>query len=105
MSICTGPPNGRTDGREPGGLGLGLFRLGDEAGARCLYFGEDGFFGMHGGFGEPVYRVVELSRTGIRVVDFTEGSIPLRVPAYSPDRNPRNAQSPPFSPGYGIRYG
>jgi hypothetical protein len=92
------------DGREPGGLDLGLFRLGDEAGAQCLYFGEDGFIGTHKGFGEPVYRVVELSRTGVRIVDFTEGSVPLRAPAYSADRNPRNFQSPPFSPGYGIRH-
>lgn len=93
------------DGREPGGLDLGLFRLGDEAGARCLYFGEDGFIGMHGGFGEPVYRVVELSPAGFRVVDFTEGSVPVRAPEYSAGRSPRNNDAPPFSPGYGIRHG
>lgn len=93
------------DGREPGGLDLGLFQLGDEAGAQCLYFGEDGFIGMHRGFGKPVYRVVELSHMGVRVVDFTEGSVPLREPAYAADGNPRNIQTPPFSPGYGVRHG
>jgi Heparinase II/III N-terminus/Heparinase II/III-like protein len=93
------------DGREPGRLDLGLFLLGDEAEAQCLYFGEDGFIGVHWGFGEPIYRMVELSREGVRVVDFTEGSVPLQVLAYSAGRTPRNVQSPPFSPGYGDRHG
>jgi hypothetical protein len=91
------------DGREPGSLGLGLFRLGDEAQARCLYFGPEGFAGTHAGFGQPVYRVVELNGGGIVIDDIAEGGIPLRVPSYDPSRHPRNTEAPPLSPAYGVR--
>jgi len=91
------------DGREPGRLDLGLFRLGDEAQARCLYFGEEGFAGTHRGFGAPVYRVVEMTHSSITVNDFAEGGVALRAPAYDADITPRNADAPPVSPAYGVR--
>jgi len=91
------------DGREPGSLDLGLFRLGDEAQARCLYFGPEGFVGTHTGFGRPVYRVLELTGDGIVVDDFAEGALPLRAPSYDRSRVPRNVGAPPLSPAYGVR--
>lgn len=91
------------DGREPGRLDLGLFRLGDEARARCLYFGPEGFAGTHGGFGTAVYRVLELTGDGILIDDFAEGELPLRASSYDPSRIPRNADAPPMSPAYGVR--
>ncbi|MBI5418500.1 MAG: heparinase II/III family protein [Deltaproteobacteria bacterium] len=93
------------DGREPGRLDLGLFQLGDEAGAQCLHFGEEGFIGTHRGFGEPVYRVVELFLRGVRIVDITEAGVPLRAPGYAADGRPNCTEAPPFSPGYGVRRG
>jgi hypothetical protein len=59
----------RLDGREPGRLDLGLFRLGDEARARCLYFGERGFAGLHHGYGPAVCRLIELLPGRLRIVD------------------------------------
>jgi hypothetical protein len=91
------------DGREPGRLDLGLFRLGDEAQARCLYFGPEGFAGTHTGFGTPVYRVVELAGSCIVIDDFGEGGLPLRAPCFDPSRSPRNVEAPPLSPAYGDR--
>ena len=92
-----------SDGREPGRLDLGLFQLGDEAQARCLYFGEEGFAGTHRGFGAPVYRIVEMADSGVTVDDFAEGGLQLRTPALDAGRTPRNSDAPPVSPAYGVR--
>lgn len=81
--------------REPGDLSLGMFRLGDEARPRCLYFGRDGFIGAHDGFGAPVYRVVSLTCRTLVVEDFSDGA-PLEPLAGGGD-------AVPFSPAYGIR--
>lgn len=82
--------------REPGRLERGLFTLGDEAKAKCLYFGGKGFIGMHWGYGDPVYRVVQLMEHGIRIMDYTgEGSFCCST----------NTTIPSLSPGYGIRHG
>jgi len=91
------------DGREPGRLDLGLFRLGDEAQARCLYFGPEGFAGTHAGFGATVCRVLELTGSCIVIDDIEEGGITLRAPSYDPSRHPRNTEAPPPSPAYGVR--
>ena len=48
----------------------GLFRLRDNAGARCLYFGKDGFVGAHHGFGRTIYRVVLILKEGIAIRDY-----------------------------------
>lgn len=63
----------RVAGREPGSLDLGLFRLGDEAQAQCVYFGARGFLGYHDGYGARVWRLVELGRQCVRIVDWVEG--------------------------------
>jgi hypothetical protein len=92
------------DDREPSRLDLGLFRLGDEAKAKCLYFGRKGFAGKHWGYGEPVYRLIKLMKQGIRILDFTEGNIPLK-PIYRNKRpNDEITNSVAFSPGYGMKY-
>jgi hypothetical protein len=85
--------------REPGNLNLGLFRLGDEAQAECLYFGKEGFIGTHRGYGHPVYRIVEIHDEAIVITDYTEvGVIPKSWEQIV------NATSAVLSPGYGIRY-
>ena len=56
-------------GQEPGRLDLGLFRLGNEARAKCLYYGQEGFIGVHRGYREPVYRLVRLANDKIIVTD------------------------------------
>ncbi len=87
---------------EPGRLDLGLFRLGDEAQARCLYFGERGFIGTHQGYGKPVYRVVEVRDEVLCIRDYSFGRPLLRQVA-----RPTRGGYPsvlPFSPAYGVRY-
>ena len=81
--------------REPGRLDLGLFILGDDAKAECLYWGEKGFIGRHRGFGSWVYRQIELSSGTIEISDFYEDA---RV---AQEAAPRDAA--PFSPGYGLQ--
>lgn len=56
----------RVEGLEPASLDRGLFSLADETRAECLYFGENGFIGVHHGYGTPVHRVVQI--TGDRIV-------------------------------------
>jgi hypothetical protein len=86
----------RLAGREPATLGPGLFRLGDEARARCLYFGADGFLGLHAGYGAPVYRLVTVADTMLVIDDFSEGGELEPLPA--PGTDPL-----PYSPRYGVR--
>lgn len=59
---------------EPGSLDLGLFKLGDEVRAECLYFGAEGFVGWHYGYGEVVWRVVKIagSDNSIRIQDMAD---------------------------------
>lgn len=73
------------EGREPGCLDLGTFRLGNEAKAECLYFGVEGFGGRHWGYGKPVYRIVTLRDDLIRIEDFAEGQTRIS-PAYGYSR-------------------
>jgi hypothetical protein len=90
----------RIAGREPGSLALGLFRLGDEAQARCLYFGEDGFLGTHTGYGAPVHRLIAFTDTMLVIEDFSEGDALEPVDAVDAD----HPFAPlPFSPKYGVR--
>jgi 2-polyprenyl-3-methyl-5-hydroxy-6-metoxy-1,4-benzoquinol methylase len=80
----------RMAGREPASLGPGLFRLGDEAQARCLYFDADGFLGMHRGYGAPVYRQLSFVDQTLVIEDFSEAG------ALAP------FQPVPLSPKYGA---
>jgi hypothetical protein len=82
----------RVGASEPGTLGPGPFRLGDEARASCLYFGGDGFLGVHHGYGAPVYRLLSFSDTMLVIEDFSEGAA-LEEPA----------DQVPYSPKYGVR--
>ncbi|HEX6373815.1 MAG TPA: heparinase II/III family protein [Longimicrobium sp.] len=77
---------------EPAPLDRGLFHLGEMARGECLYFGPRGFAGAYRGWGEPVYRMVEVMETEVRV---TEAG---RTLASAPE-------PPPFSPAYGVRHG
>lgn len=94
--------------REPARLDLGMFRLEDRAGARCLAFDGRFFLGVHHGFGDPVYRSVTVGEGRIAIRDGF-GGVPggtgpgeavtvgdgaaLRALFPSPVR---------FSPGYGL---
>jgi hypothetical protein len=90
----------RISGREPARLGPGPFRLGEEAQPRCLYFGPDGFLGMHIGYGQPVYRLVTLADRMLAVEDFSEGEA-LEPIVLSQHGEPEAEVS--YSPRYGVR--
>jgi hypothetical protein len=82
--------------QEPCPFEYGLFRLPDRALAGCLYFGPDGFVGTHQGYGQPVYRMVEIKDKTLTVTDFV-----LEADGLMP-RDPE-PQAIAYSPGYGIR--
>lgn len=89
------------DGREPAPLDAGLFELPDTTQAECLYAGQDGFLGVHYGYGQPVWRAVLLCHRGIEITDLADASLPLAPPP------PVSAAcsfrpSVPHAPGYGI---
>jgi hypothetical protein len=82
---------------EPNSLDLGLFQLGNEAAATCLYFGEQGFIGRYGSDRAEVYRVLALAEGEIQLTDYSRGTQPAPIMRF--DR----ASSPvAFSPGYGL---
>lgn len=89
------------DGREPGRLDRGLFRIDGAAAGECLYAGPDGFIGRHTGFGPGVTRTIRLEETRIAVEDYAEGDLKLQPNAdVTPDRKPPCPV--PFSRGYGV---
>lgn len=92
----------RFNGKEPARLNLNLFRLEETTRARCLYFGEMGFIGMHEGYGRPVWRVVSIEENGVRIFDYYSdiADIPEEV-MLDLDCQPKH---PAISPGYGIIY-
>ena len=92
----------RMGGREPGRMDPGLFRLGREAEGKCVYFHEDGFIGVHVGFGIPVYRCVAVREHVISIMDAYIGAAPgvdlgIGLAVF-------RGSSPWFSPGYGLRW-
>jgi hypothetical protein len=91
------------DGREPGKMNLGLFQLGDEAKAKCLYFGENGFVGCHWGFGEPVYRIVTWTQQGLRIIDYQKERSHLNSGSRRRVRRDQTLKFIGFSKGYGVR--
>ncbi len=80
---------------EPEDLSLGLFRLTDRSSAEALYYRENGFIGRHHGYGYWLYRVIEIRSDSVRIIDYSEGSVPLR--SFAADQSPV-----PFSPAYGV---
>lgn len=76
---------------EPAPLDRGLFQLGQMVRGECLYFGPRGFAGTYRGWGEPVYRMVEVVDGEVRVTD--AGRTLVSAP-----------EPPPFSPAYGVRH-
>jgi hypothetical protein len=55
--------------REPSDLSVGSFVMHDKAKAECLYFGQDGFAGVHQGFGQPTYRFVRIENDTVIIED------------------------------------
>jgi hypothetical protein len=90
---------------EPARLDLGMFRLEDNAHARCLSFGSDGFEGMHTGYGAPVHRRIELQAGAIRISDMAPATeLPDAKATIIKDAKTLRALwelDLPFSPGYG----
>lgn len=86
---------------EPGRLDLGLFQLGDEAQAKCLYFRKEGFLGVHYGYGVPLFRLITIEDDSVVIEDAAANGSPLRL--FQGDRWPeRNIMR---SPKYGSRSG
>ncbi|MBT6438781.1 MAG: hypothetical protein HOK72_03675, partial [Flavobacteriales bacterium] len=81
--------------REPGKISKGPFTLGNEAGAYCVYFGEMGFLGKHSGYGDLVYRKIELENNLLKIIDCTTGNVNLK-------RNDYSREKILHSPGYGV---
>jgi len=91
----------RMGSREPGHMDPGLFRLGDEAKGECVYFHEDGFIGMHKGYGIPLNRFVSINEDSISVVESCAGVGPDLD--FGIGLTEFRESAPPFSPGYGLR--
>jgi hypothetical protein len=92
----------RMEGPEPARLDLGLFRLGAESSARCLYWGPEGFAGVVRSGVRAATCVVRLQGDGVIVVHATEG---CRLAGADEAGADWEALRPTIaaSPGYGIR--
>ena len=92
---------------EPARLDLGLFRLEDNATAKCLCFDLDGFTGLHTGYGVSLQRGVEFQGGAIRITDLiaASGQADAQPVTVHDGKALREAWSLdlPFSPGYGLR--
>jgi len=86
------------EGHEPGRLDLGLFQLGTEGQAECLYFGEEGFAGVWRGKKRAGHCTVQLGAKSIEARYVAHGCRLVRPGA--PTWN-EILPSLPFSPGYG----
>lgn len=76
---------------EPAPLDQGLFKLPDQTQARCLYFGDEGFLGMHIGYGQELYRQVTFEADSIIIRD------------YATEKPHFNRPSIPYSHQYGAK--
>jgi len=65
---------------EPGSLDMGLFKLGDEAKAECLYFGKDAFTGIYLSQGAEVRRYVYLYENRLKILDMCNPKKGLELP-------------------------
>jgi len=82
----------RVIGTVPANLDRGVFDLRDCAEGKCHYFGCHGFIGSHSGYGEDVYRIIELHNDSVEIHDFVEGGLFISNPTPLPL---------PFSQSYG----
>jgi hypothetical protein len=81
------------EGREPGSLDGGAFRLKGARAGSCLHFSANGFVGAHDGFGNEVRRAIVLQPNGILMIDYvTHGEFHL---------SKKHHVLPAFSPAYG----
>jgi hypothetical protein len=89
------------EGPEPARLDLGLFRLGAESSARCLYWGPEGFAGVVQSGVRAATCLVRLQGDGVIVVHATEG---CRLAGAAGAVADWQALRPTIaaSPGYGI---
>jgi hypothetical protein len=60
------------EGQEPGRLDLGLFRLGNAAGAICRFYGKEGCIGMYYAFNSAIYRKIQLKCDALLISDISE---------------------------------
>jgi Heparinase II/III-like protein/Heparinase II/III N-terminus len=88
----------RVDQLEPNPIDQGLFLMEDRAQAQCLYFGDNGFIGMHTGYESPVYRLIQVEEDKLVIKDGIDG--PGKLVPLDP-LNPTNGL--PVSSGYGTR--
>jgi hypothetical protein len=82
------------DGNKPEDLEHGLFTLSNRASANCLYFSEQGFIGMHMGYGAPIYRLITFESQQLEIRDLFLGQARLL---------PMPDHMPAISPKYGFR--
>ncbi len=92
-------------GAEPGRLDLHLFSLGGSPSGHCLYFGENGFVGVHYGYGVELYRKAAVEDDRVIITGWADAPY-VFDPCHSVlTRDIIPPGSVPFSPGYGIRNG
>ncbi len=93
------------EGKEPGNLDLGLFKLGDEAKAECLYFGPDGFIGKHRGYKNEVVRLIAIREDKIVVQDSFSKTHQIQsgITVVAGNKCDFKVDRKVFFPGYGIK--
>ncbi len=91
---------------EPAPLDEGPFRLQWEAPGRCLRFDVTGFLGVHGGFGQPLYRAIGIEDGRILIRDGTDkpgGNVTKATAVDGPSLRRLFGLTLSFSPGYGRK--
>jgi hypothetical protein len=83
----------RVADKEPGVLSIGEFVIGGNPQGTVLYFGPQGFLGMHNGYEVPVFRKISFEDNAVVVADFS----PRHQLSLSYDIDV------PFSPAYGVK--
>src|SRR5579875_2947362 len=93
----------RIAGKEPAALNQGLFRLGRDPRAQCLFFGAAGFVGRHFGYGFALYRMIAIEAQAIRIVDYATDRRGRDLVTQTPAQYRASVAMLGFSPGYGER--
>ncbi len=94
--------------REPSSLGLGMFRLENNAHARTLHFSDAGFHGVHTAYDQPVFRLIKFHDGMITLLDGFGGETPgTGIPKVKTARSGKELRNIfgltlPFSGGYGL---